>query len=290
MKKLFLIILLFASIEHAATAQILNSDFENWTADSSGIYKPDNWSLLGIGNRSTVSYSGSYSLLIHTFYNNIPGWVISGKFDHNTNNPEDIPNVSGTPITYIPGRLSGFYKYTNVPPGDSAHASVILKKYNSVSNKIDTIAAGDIKLGPANAYTPFSIDIEKIIAGIFPDTMIIQFISGDIICPGSTDCAFLYIDSLTLSQLTSVNHIEQVPTSVTISPNPFSENASIELRTDESSIAGEFRLLDYRGQEVNRQHFRGKNITVERNNLSPGVYIYSIITSEQFITGKIVIQ
>lgn len=182
--------------------EIPNAGFENW--DTTNVLQ--NWSVRsGNISQSTDSHSGSYAALIWTWYIYVSELLVNGNLPPNT---YEI-HKAGTPTSVKPASLRGVYKYTDVAPGDSAVAIVLLKKYDTIQNKIDTIGYGIKLLGPVNTYTSFQICITDMQPSATPDSIVIAFSSSgnflkssvnDIkFCNGGTGyCSYLYIDALSL--------------------------------------------------------------------------------------------
>ena len=66
--------------------------------------------------------------------------------------------------------------------------------------------------------------------------------------------------------------------SVLVSPNPFSESATVIITGVEGSQLHEMKIYDMLGNEVRSINFNGAQTTIERKNLSDGVYFYRIQT------------
>ena len=181
--------------------EILNANFENW--DTANV--PVNWTLMSNGenaNQSTESYSGAYAVVIWKWYFYGNQILLNGSL---TSFGASQIIKAGTPISFKPIQLSGFYKYQDVAPlGDTAKVVVLLKKYDTVQNKIDTVGYGMKLLGPVNAYSPFQVDITDVQLGVTPDSIVIAFFAStsskmcDESINGSNNCSYLYIDALSL--------------------------------------------------------------------------------------------
>ena len=190
------------TISGSFSQEILNPGFENW--DTTNV--PTNWSVRsGSISQSTDSYSGSYAALIWTWYISITELLVNG--DYSATGLKFKIHEAGTPTSVKPAYLQGIYKYTDVAPGDSAVAIVLLKKYDSIQSKIDTIGYGIKLLGPVNTYTTFQVDIVDLQPSVTPDSMVIAFSSsgnflksnvGDLKICDSGSCSYLYIDALSL--------------------------------------------------------------------------------------------
>lgn len=184
--------------------EIINAGFENWDTTNN---VPQNWSTKnGEINQSTDRYSGSYAAVIWTWYNRLSELLVNGKllpFPF-----ADEIHKAGTPISVKPAYLKGVYKYTDVVSGDSAVAIVLLKKYDTIQNKIDTVGYGIKFLRPINTYTPFQVCITDMQPSVMPDSIVIAFSSSSnfvkplddwISCFGNAgECSYLYVDALSL--------------------------------------------------------------------------------------------
>jgi len=186
MKNCILFLLAFSFIADRTSGQaILNSGFESWITTGQGWDDPESWissnsSVLG-GDVAVVksmdTYTGTYSSEITTLSLGITGLPYSGLLLNGSVMDTEIIS-GGTPISYMPSNLSGFYKYSSDSIGDSAHVIVILKKYNISTNKRDTIGLANAKLGAASSYTNFNIAINELQTGINPDSIVIAFYSS----------------------------------------------------------------------------------------------------------------
>ncbi len=73
-------------------------------------------------------------------------------------------------------------------------------------------------------------------------------------------------------------------------PNPASEQTTFELQGDLHSPRSHFRLYDVTGRLLRAAQFEGKQYTFEREDLSKGVYFFSIENDGKRGTGKLIIQ
>ena len=94
-------------------------------------------------------------------------------------------------------------------------------------------------------------------------------------------------DSTTgIKQLTTSNNL------LTISPNPFSQQTTLQFSQPTSANA-QLTLFDLTGREVGNYFIASdtKNLTIKRNNLPAGMYFYRLAcNSAPIITGKIVAE
>lgn len=80
------------------------------------------------------------------------------------------------------------------------------------------------------------------------------------------------------------------PAAVYIFPNPFHSSATITF--EKELPEKELIIYDVRGKEISRiKNIAGKKITIDRNNLSPGIYLYKLTDDNKFIgAGKLVVE
>lgn len=102
------------------------------------------------------------------------------------------------------------------------------------------------------------------------------------------DCAYeSYVD---LDTTTHVIYLEDIA-EVNIFPNPFQEEMTVEIIGEVELKEVAFVVYDLTGRLVRRESFSGQTFQFSRNNLTTGMYLYSIESEGQTVsTGKIVIQ
>ncbi len=245
MRVLIIIVSIFC-LQQSFKAQISNGGMETYTITNNDTlptgWKADSY-FSTIPGKTNDAHSGSWAFIINTWYYYGVGMLVNGNLTAGNLLFDWVK--SGAPITTKPTYLNGFYKYTDVVNGDSALVQVLLKKWNSSSNKIDTIGYGISKLPTTASYTNFSVAINDYSIGVQPDSVVIFFMSFDylknIAGPGfqppcqNNYCRYLYIDDLTLSTI-----------------NAIKENK------DENKI-----LLFYENNELNVINNKSKNIIIE---------------------------
>ena len=92
---------------------------------------------------------------------------------------------------------------------------------------------------------------------------------------------------------TAVAESGSVSSIAVVFPNPFSESAVVTLSGEEGTQQHEMKIFDLLGNEVRSINFTGKQTTIERGNLSEGVYFYKIQTPlslKREDTGKFIIN
>ncbi|MBN4072135.1 T9SS type A sorting domain-containing protein [Flavobacteriales bacterium AH-315-E23] len=290
-----LIILTFLlSISTAAGQTILNSGFETWVSTPQGWEDPENWTssnatILGGDSavyESTDAYSGIFAAELLTLNLGFvglpyPGYLVNGAYSGDWLS-------YGTPITFTPKSLSGYYKYTSGAPDDSAHIVVILKKYNASTNSRDTIGLTVMKLGFVASFQKFTVSIDELVPGTNPDSVLIAFFSSD---PENayTDMysgGRLSIDELTLDTITSIEttSLDQV---FEIHPNPTTGRAYL---TNLQNAPASVLIYNILGELVQALDINLLNPVVDLSEFPKGVYLIQVEAEGEIITKKLVKQ
>jgi hypothetical protein len=272
---------------------LLNSDFENWNFTTT--YAPDtvpnNWYAMYCNtvHQSTDALQGSFAPRIQGYFacGIAPGIMVNGH------QPAGYGNIieGGTPFTSKPAAINGSYKYTEVTEGDSAEVTIILKKFNAVTMKHDTVGIGVQSLGAAASYSAFTVNMNYLLPSLTPDSIIIMFNSSKYYLWDQVTMALpsLYIDMIKLPEPGVAGISENNPSyfQSVVYPNPFSDHSELLIKGDLSSYKNlEMTLFDTAGRKV-----RSTKITdnpVKLSSLSSGNYIYKICDAENVIaSGKI---
>lgn len=242
MKKAAISLLLFF-LALASFAQLLNGNMENYSILPYDTV-PEHWSVSSsyatVIGRTSDAHSGSSAFVINTWYYYGPGFMVNGNLESYNHLYQWIKG--GTPISGKPAAVKGFYKYTEALAHDSALVQVILKKWNTVKNKPDTLAYGRVALAPVNVYTPFELSIQDFSTAVQPDSMVIRFVSHDLKnlgLPPTGNCRYLYIDDVSLSYSTTTTGMkeqaQQAPVSFYVNQqtlnilNPETKHFTLEL-------------------------------------------------------------
>ncbi len=188
MKKLFLLTLL-ANTLFVNAQQVQNPGFENWTTTSRPF--PVDWgtfsqAFISIGQpdphlevQTPAAHSGNYAMLVQNNNLSLCGCIILG-------------GTCNCPITYSGGYpVYGFTAYTSTPAsydfwykfnalsGDNALTRLYITKWNTGTNKRDTLASANaILTGPVSVYTHTTVPITWLITTETPDSMQLSFNSS----------------------------------------------------------------------------------------------------------------
>jgi hypothetical protein len=190
-------------------SQVINGGMETYTYTAFDTL-PTHWSVKtnygSLRGQTADAHGGSYAFVINSWYYYGIDMLINGTIEQ-----ADMPNQwikAGHEVTGKPTTLKGFYKYTETLVTDSAIAEVILKKWNTLKNKPDTIAYGSTRLPPTQTYLEFEVAIKDYAVGVQPDSVVIKFTSHDpknIGMPAVANSRYLYIDDLSLVEPVGLN-------------------------------------------------------------------------------------
>ena len=90
----------------------------------------------------------------------------------------------------------------------------------------------------------------------------------------------------------SITELEFEDSYLTVYPTPAEEVATIEIRGDDVFNDAEITVFDMYGKLIFRsQNLNGKNIRINRNGLSPGIYTFAITQNNRRVSsGKLVFR
>jgi hypothetical protein len=205
---LLLFVCLFASNVFAQTT-VANMDFETWTSAPENLAAP--WATLnGLStvtaplttSKTTDSHSGTYAAKLETkLFSGIllSGLAVTGNFSLSIVNPTSSLKP-GRPFTGRPDSLTGYTKYTSVA-GDSAIVVIMLSKWNTTTNRKDTLGTGVYTIyNTSTSYSRFSVALDYN-STLAPDSIVILSTSsaggGSTPAVGSVGST-LFIDDFTL--------------------------------------------------------------------------------------------
>jgi hypothetical protein len=273
-----------------------NGGFENWVSYSSE--EPDDWftsNIFGFSLGTTTvsktedSYEGQYAARIEsllTVNNDTVGFITNGTFG-------DDGITGGMPVSLIPDKLTGYYKYTPVGP-DTALAGMALYHYNENQQYTQLLEEKYLKLPAANAYTYFELQIDYYSLPE-PDTVNIAFGSGNFNDEGSYIGlgSVLQVDNLEISYKPHIVGMEdKEQTKSRVYPNPANEKAKIEI----FEILGEnvtIEIVNNQGQLIfsRTQKIDGnQTISLETDEYPAGLYFYQIQSGNKVYKGKFLVQ
>jgi hypothetical protein len=278
-----LFLLIGTTLLNKATAQNLsNADFEQ--TDSTGTHPLfEDWSgdILGSGI-STQAHSGTYSINVWNWYYYSRGYAMNGADNFYLD-----AYKSGTPYSQKATRLNGFYYYDTTgtdSEDDSALVAVLLKKYNTSTQSIDTIGYGRTYL-PHHApgdltFASFEVIIEDIQPGMQPDSIVIllQSSKDGSICnvSGSGYCLYFSVDALSLETPLGITDVNENKIKPQIYPNPSNGNFTVDFPYGEMES---IKIISIDGKLIYDAQVNGmRKFNLSLNDISAGIYVAEIKT------------
>ena len=160
----------------------------------------------------------------------------------------------------------------------------------------DTVAYS-VKTLPATAsYTSFTVNINDLMPGVTPDSIIIMFNSSKYYMwnDSTWELPTLYIDRINIPE-TPMSIIENANSllSSTVFPNPFTGSATLVIDTNfeqlESAIVSIFDMSGKKVIEIG--NLTSNKVIIEEGTLSKGNYIYQVNSFNSILSkGKFIIQ
>jgi hypothetical protein len=295
MKKLFTTLFL-AFVAAAATAQIPNADFESW--DSSLGYKtPVGWDNMNAATnassvytceRGTPGYGGNYYLMLTS--RTVSGSVVLGYAASGTMDPVTHQPISGFPYSLRPQGLAGVWQYMAMSSSDQGFISVTLTKWNSASNKRDTIANTFYPLPAMYMYwQPFYLPLHYV-STANPDSALIVLSSGGASFGAPADGSFLYVDELKFadSATLSSQNIDASNPGSSIFPNPSAGQATVFYHSSTEKTL-QISVSDISGRLVFSAMYTAKTgnnqFPINISGAPRGIYMVKVV-DEQFTEVK----
>lgn len=169
------------------------------------------------------AYSGNHALLMRTM--DLQGIIGTGNagigvYEYDDMNPFNSVKI-GTPFTYRPAKLQGYYAYESIA-GDSCWIALFFSKWNSATSQRDTIAYSEFVTNQStgfSSFTQFELPI-NFLTSDFPDTMGILMCSSKggyeafppVGQPGTTlivdSLTFVYTSQAEINEISKVDFIE----------------------------------------------------------------------------------
>jgi hypothetical protein len=189
-----------------------------------------------------------------------------------------------------PESVSFWYKYAPAAGGDVAGFFIALTKWNTTTNKRDTIANGLWNTTTAiSAYASQSVTLTYYSTTTAPDSMALIFSSTNLFNPNYTLCmncgksgSTLWVDDISFAGWNGIN--EQLSSEgVILFPNPVREhvNISVEALNDAFSVS----TFDVAGRLVGTAELTLSNSgaiskkmgVINTSGFSTGLYSYSVL-------------
>jgi hypothetical protein len=275
--------------------EISNASFENWN-NQTGTETPNNWvtsnSLIAIGATTETSVfkesdsQSGFAASIKTveldnnpnpgFLANAVGFMMYGNLNPLTE------EFSGLSFVGMPASIEFYSKYQ--PVGlDTFSISARLTRWNTVTSARETIAEGFFSSSAAEAdYSLKALNFNYVVSEL-PDSLMIFINSSSSFSPNAG--SQLFIDELFATEAVVFVNVPTIISnlpSVKVFPNPAKDWLQISSGADFSKV----EIYDINGRLVKSNFNTGKEFKMDVSSMSPGFYIYSIISNDNRSTGR----
>ncbi|MDZ4756522.1 MAG: T9SS type A sorting domain-containing protein [Bacteroidota bacterium] len=274
-------------------SQVPNSSFENWSGSEPNSWITSNFFIL-LGNpqsvfKTTDAHTGNYACEMRTIH--VVTKPQNGQFLPDYTASAFLGKVSGfipilgIPYTYRPTVFRFWYKYSP-STNDSAAAWVTLSKWNTTTNRRDTIGLCDSTLfTTASSYTQAEYSIRYLNAKI-PDTLTILF-SSSIYSTKQEGSKFIVDDVELVGGNTGISEGENYD--VSVYPNPTSDY--INVYSNNLTQPFHVSINDMQGNNVYSSVYKNMpNIAIPTAHFSKGIYIVKTTTEKGVSIHKIILQ
>jgi hypothetical protein len=274
MRKLYLTFCFFAVLTFGAHAQQCFSDSSvNITpsTDSLAIFTPSSDSLPCMVRDQQVS-----DTLYFTIFKTLNGFIIDSVTIDSVNNlPTGVCWMTNSPDNTFGAGQNGVLYLSGLPEDVSGQFK--LQVFISATTNVFPIPVANLETATGIRYYVRLICL------------------GDA-CPpidtaGGKDSIFIPYNTPICG--VGIHEINNTLSNLSVAPDPFTVSTEISFHSD---IEGPFmvRMMDIVGAVVSTQKvgvaLGNNNFTIERNGLSPGVYILSILGSTGSVNKKVVIE
>lgn len=292
--KLYTLLALLLIAPSFASAQIINEGFEEWKVKN-GKALPVGWTLSIFGaGRDSSAYSGRYAVLLWNWYSGALGTATVGEFDEFNTGLQN----AGIPINTLPVKLTGYYKYElgrNSVDGekqDSAAIYVMVKRYNTATQKVDTLTVATRLLPPSSQWIPFELALPSTMPGVQPDTAVIIFYSSNPDRPAfcvseNGKCCYLSVDNVSLVGTSGVPYrLANLRAPARVLPNPVVNGAGMLQFDGRPGTRYHLNIYDAAGRLVGQQSVVGSQVALSALHLGSGAYYASIVDDSGMPVGE----
>ncbi|MEO8759358.1 MAG: T9SS type A sorting domain-containing protein [Bacteroidia bacterium] len=292
-KKLLSIALVTATLTGNAQ-QLTNSGFETWAGSPS---TPTGWGTIdkAIANsplgsfigatsfvtKSSSPHAGSFAMMLSTSsagtFGTFPAAAVYGDLEL----VGTTPAFTGTPYTLSPSSVSYYAKGT-VIAGDSAPSILFLTKWNTTTNKRDTIAGGVDYLNSSltSTYTLRTFPIYYQIYGVTPDT-INYIISSSVVTSSPALGTSITVDDITISgNVAGITKNASTQANAVAYPNPATSQITIATTSDKAKFVN---VYDLTGRLMSKIDMTNKQANIDLNSFNSGMYIYTIVDANNAV-------
>jgi hypothetical protein len=200
-------------------------------------------------------------------------FIINGEHFYTDASGHIALNRCGTPFAFRPDSVAGWYKFEDSLSSinEFGKVQVLLKKFNTISNSIDTIgfAESSNELSPASQWARFSIPIQYVSSNI-PDSMVVVFFSSS----GSGKPTSLRLDKIQFIYSSVGMHEIAESSGKYIFPNPAHDFICFNSDIGKQS---RFNIFDVMGNLVH-SGIASNNIDIQ--SLPDGCYLLRVFDNE----------
>ncbi len=229
-------------------------------------------------NTNPIGFTGASTVSI----------LVNGEATFTTLNQVEYEQGGGTPISFQPTHLKGFYKFSSFDPnGDQAFARILLTKFNTLLNQRDTVSHATINFAETDFYSEFAIYLPDLLPGVEPDSITTIFYSSnpETVSQFGTQSTFT-LDSLYLtSDPVGIEELTKEP--ISLYPNPTDGSITIPRLAE----IGTIELYRCDGKQVGLIDSRilAGQSTVDLSELRQGIY-YLVPQSHDFRVTKLLVK
>ena len=295
MKKILLLMMVGLLSNQLVKAQSPDYGFETWV-DLFGVSNPTGWTSLNIlkvaanmeqtvYKETTAPYVGSAAVKIVS--KQIKGTTVPGIDTAGVLLLGDLDVVTkkiiyGKPFKDHPSSFTFATKYQPVGT-DTANVLIELSKFDSVSKKSITLAAGLFTQHIASTtWTNQLLNLvyNPLYLGQSPDTLKILASSSGSYYQRLNSTFF--IDAISWMGTVSTSDFAGVKNSVSVYPAPAREQVTFNC----SAAASAVQIMDVTGRTVGIFPMENNNVTLETGNYTSGLYIYTVLDNQKQVLNK----
>jgi len=314
-KTLLMIVLTCIGLTGFSQSTLPNGTFEDWffashpTHAGGGFYEPGGgffWTLNILDTIATPpgltvyptdsAHSGSKAARVITRKINVMDVLIPGVIGTLEINWASMNATLGKPYPWTtkPTRFQGYYMTFPVS-GDSASATILLSRWNTIAHKRDTIAYNSLVFyGTVSTYTQFDTEIQYRDNVTMPDSVTIlltasagfnaSFMMASVGSVGSQ----AYFDDVTLTNISGQQYLLMPDVDVKLSPNPATGFLNVQM--SETVKNGLFEIYTLQGRLISRHPMSGTSQRLDIQNLSAGTYFYRLTDGEKTLnSGEVLV-
>ena len=160
----------------------------------------------------------------------------------------------------------------------------------STDNGITTICSGVTTVLIAHGGINYSWNTGNTSASIIVTPSVTTTYSVTV--SNSSGCSSMAtITIIVISCATGVDQVNAPSPQAIVYPNPFSESAHVVVTGVEASGSYQMKIFDLMGNSTKNINFTGNQFTLEKENLSEGIYFFKLVSDGRDVyTGKFIIS